>query len=540
MSRFEGGINGPRAITQEWVDDQGLPDGPTLGRGTVEAVRALEAAAQAEVRDGVEADTTARYVLDFIAEQDRVGSNGHELVEALGRPTHEAKAILAALPACSVHGAVEAILQTGSERQATYLQVALDKYAKLVNGGVPDRRDPDGARKPADPEDIRTGLWRDIVNISMVGTPEGAALTLARRWTKAAAQAHNEEEFDSRIYNLPNTYGYHSYIFPPRDEMRIANGRGSYFIIAEPKPRPGTTGYTFPELAKLYPQVKARLGRAHPKADDANLEHKAVLELAHIITKSTEYNDPTRGEKSPYRSRFAEQLAWAQLGSDVQRQLRGMRRRIMGVDLSNIGRFIGKSGNNRYRPAWRQVDAMAKLASPDNPGPARDYLARTQPEATIDHLDDAAVLERFTAVHDQLKGKYERGMSLAEKALALHFRYDSHEEASPVDWINDASFGLIKRTYRALSRGVSEETALAYAVAEDTFAGATITRDLVEACRGLSMDDLDRIDSLEKYRREHQLSVDPVTVINLAIQAEYNDARDALPALEAAARPPKP
>jgi len=67
-------------------------------------------------------------------------------------------------------------------------------------------------------------------------------------------------------------------------------------------------------------------------------------------------------------------MAWARLGDQVQRQFRGMRQKIIGIDLHNIGRFIGKSGDNPYEREWRKVEKIANRVSPDNVDPAREYL----------------------------------------------------------------------------------------------------------------------------------------------------------------------
>ena len=77
---------------------------------------------------------------------------------------------------------------------------------------------------------------------------------------------------------------------------------------------------------------------------DEDVEHIAVRRAARLFADSAAYNVTDRGPNSPYISSFHESVAWAQLGSEVQKQLRGMRQKIMGSDLHNIERFIGKSG----------------------------------------------------------------------------------------------------------------------------------------------------------------------------------------------------
>src|SRR5690606_31025227 len=55
-----------------------------------------------------------------------------------------------------------------------------------------------------------------------------------------------------------------------------------------------------------------------------------------------------------------EAIAWARLDGPVQKQLQGMRQKIEGVDLRNIKRFIGKSGETKKGKGKRTIYGKIK------------------------------------------------------------------------------------------------------------------------------------------------------------------------------------
>lgn len=101
-----------------------------------------------------------------------------------------------------------------------------------------------------------------------------------------------------------------------------------------------------------YRKIAEGTVKRRPDLDGEDLEYRAVRDAARIFATSMEYNDISRGPKSPYISSFHESVAWAQLGYPVKAQLRGMRQKIYGVDLHNIGRFLGRSGLNSIRASY--------------------------------------------------------------------------------------------------------------------------------------------------------------------------------------------
>lgn len=541
---------------EQEIKDHDLEHILGLGRGILDVERLSE---QSESHQDEE--HAVRTTLSFVRELDETGSNSTKLVEALTVDRPSSEEILDGLKSCSVSGAVNTLLDLGTDSQREYLIKRLEKYAELIemgifvdeivqNGGYVEEK-----TQPASSKDIRTGLWRDVVFASMIGSPELGALTIARnRMKRLAAEKEGEDSsaLQANTYNLPNIRGYHSYIFPSYNEKRF-KWEDVQNIELPPEFINAEVGYAFPELAKTYEQVLRRVERSHPGSDEGELEHKAVLELARIIEKSAEYNDPYRGQGSPYRSDFAEQIAWAQLGEQVQRQLRGMRQKIIDVKLDKIGRFIGKSGDNSYEKKWRMIEQYAETVSSDDVSSARNYflvvaqkeiekqykllgsesaeVIIAQGSASIDiikQMSDEDIMARFSEERSRLAKKRNNHMSLAQKAIILHFMDKSENGEILIDWINDAPFGLINRTYNMMTKGVSKETAFAYAVAEHNFPGEALTHDLIDACRGVTSETLEKTRELSQRLKETSLSIGLEDRLMLGRVSNRYDAQDVL------------
>lgn len=544
---------------QQEIRDHDLDHILGFGRGVISAERLSE-----HLEWAADEQLWARTTLEFIRDLDTVGSNGNELVDALSNETTATVDILEGLEKCSVHGAVNALLNVGTSSQYQYITRRLEKYADYVSSGIPfsvaEYVPGEGNISrtqliPAEPQDIRTGLWRDVVFASMIGTPELGALTIAHNRMRDAADMKDENSraIRSAMYHLPVIRGHDSAIFPPTTKERRVQYRDGEYTTLPAESIDGCVGYALPELAKTYQQILGRVERRNPELDDSEREHKAVLELARLVEKSTEYNPAGRTGDSPYLSGLAEQLAWAQLGEQIQRQLRGMRQKIMGIDLHNIGRFIGKSGDNPYEQERRRIEEISGSVSPDHVGPARDYfLSRAQKEIerqykrlgkeaattillqgsanidTIRQMSDEEILVRFSDERLKLEQKRNKHMSLAQKALVLHFTDRPENGESPIDWINSVSFGLINQTHTMLTRGVSKETAFAYAIARHTFPEETLTHELVDACRGVTKETLARTRVLDQKLFEANVSMRAEDKILLGrLSGRYN-AQDVL------------
>jgi hypothetical protein len=96
--------------------------------------------------------------------------------------------------------------------------------------------------------------------------------------------------------------------------------------------------------------------------------------------------------------------------------------------------------------------------------------------------------------------RYEKRKSLAQKALDLHFAFNHTPDeesrtnkplAGVVDWINYASFGVIKHCHKMRRQGIKEEAIIEYALADTVTGSRGFTRedlktvhDLTEKAKG--------------------------------------------------------
>jgi len=236
---------------------------------------------------------------------------------------------------------------SATEAPFRYLENRLDFYQKFIQGKAIIRQtesewDPKKDEyiqvekkyqidaSSASPETVRLGLLRDIEFAAMIGSPElGIYKIVSKRLNeKGVSNAH-----------MPELKGYHSYIHE------------------------GSIGYAYPFLRKLYEkarkQVDKRIG--DKKIDEQVVEHRSVILASNWLEEAMNYNDPWRGSESPYVGSLDEAIAWGQLGFQIKKQLLGMRRKIQGIDLHNIGRFIGKAGDNRYGYEKKRLDKEVEL-----------------------------------------------------------------------------------------------------------------------------------------------------------------------------------
>ena len=203
----------------------------------------------------------------------------------------------------------------------------------------------------ANPHDISLGLERASLRSAMIGTPEYGAYKMALDF------AHSWDY--SITSDFPEIKGYWSGIYKNGNGSSIGDWR---LIIDE------------------YQKIAEGTAKRRPELQGTDLEYRAVRDAAWIFATSMEYNGTGRGPESPYVSSFHESVAWAQLGQPVRAQLRGMRQKIEGVDLHNIGRFLGRSGLNSVRSSYeseksRLLADVQNLAELENDGD-KDGLER--------------------------------------------------------------------------------------------------------------------------------------------------------------------
>lgn len=312
----------------------------------------------------------------------------------------------------------------------------------------------------ADRYSILLGLNRASLRSAMIGTPEYGAYKMAMDIV--------EDRDWSITSDFPEISGYWSGI--------TSTSIGSWKTIIDE-----------------YGKIADKVARRNPDIDEENLEYITVRKAARIFADSMEYNDASRGPKSPYVSSFHESVAWAQLGYGVQRQLRGMRQRIMNSNLHNIERFIGKSGcsqkcssfksersrlGNRVKyinglsedgkqeflakenafeikkqEEWRKEEVerikhkYEKLISKTRNEERRATYASRQEEEIqrvvadtserIEYFESRALDGLFSDINERrelLSHRIEKRKSLAEKAIELHFKLGDGYKG---EWSND-------------------------------------------------------------------------------------------------------
>lgn len=326
------------------------------------------------------------------------------------------------LTTMNIYDVVDVILAQKNKGSA-YLLKRLAHYFSLRKNS---ERDPESGISP---ESIATGILRDAMYAEMLGTPELGALLLARKKIRKTLD-HIESENRMRkhrpfILGVPPTHG---------TESGIAYGHASI-------------GY-YPIIRKIYEDA-SRVAAKNPRVETTReaIEHAGVLLASDWYVKASEYNDPWRSMRSPYYGSFQEAIDWAQLGGKVRNQLRGMRQKIRGVDLREIGRFKGVSGESR-KLSIRKRAILEDLESFqgmywDN-DTRREAVARKNKEeiaheTTLYHrelykLDTALHNKRIATRQIQLSDEEERFQleSIEEdhqrKAHALHERYHARVE----------------------------------------------------------------------------------------------------------------
>lgn len=454
--------------------------------------------------------------------------------------------------------AVEAVKKIDPEGYARELMPRIEFYANLAAGkAMQTLENWDGSIEEvpiegADRESISLGLLRDVLWTAMRGTPERGVFILANKTI--------EEKGLSDVHMIL-VKGYHSGI-----------DFGEH----------GTLDHSYRKLSKIYNEALQRVRRRRDVKDIApeQIEHKAVRLASDWLAEAMDYNDPNRGPESPYVGSLDEAIAWARLEGPAKWQFQGMRRKIMEVDLHNIKRFIGKSGENKFHVQARRLkreleyfnSASDKLGltaeynqreieylqndhEKDRQELIRrhekakqeileaDFLSDGEREDQINQLEDRYAQELdmleqdFTRessriasrnveqVESDLKVKLEEvnekareNASLAEKAIFLHFKLRDFENSdyNTIDWINDAPFGLINWTYNALRRGVSPDTAFGYARAAYLFPEATISKNIIRLAQTIDTDLIRNIREIGKINQQLGIESDPETSLALA------------------------
>jgi hypothetical protein len=335
---FEQSMNSKEHIQSE-LEDSGISH-PSEWR------KALDLETPLEGEEGMESDHRSfEKLLAYLDGEKKISEK--EKIEKFSQ-TQDSIERLEVLRSMSLGDAIASIRDySATEGPYLYLANRLDFYQKFIQGKATRRQTesewdskkgeyiqvekeyPIDASN-ASPETVRLGLLRDIEFAAMIGTPELGIYKVVDKRLK--------EKKISKTH-MPELKGYYSGIHE------------------------GSIGYAYPVLRKLYEKarkhVEGRMG--DKKAEEQVIEHRSVILASNWLEEAMNYNNPNRGPASPYVGSLDEAIAWGRLGPQVKKQLLGMRRKIQGVDLHNIERFVGKSGDDKYDPERKRLFGQIKF-----------------------------------------------------------------------------------------------------------------------------------------------------------------------------------
>ncbi|MDD4469128.1 MAG: hypothetical protein PHR29_04215 [Acholeplasmataceae bacterium] len=335
---FEQSMN-PKEHIQSELEDAGISH-PSEWR------KALDLETPLEGEEGMESDRRSfEKLLSYLDGEKKISEK--EKIEKFST-TQDSIERLEVLRSMSLGDAIVSIRDySATEGPYRYLANRLDFYQKFIQGKATKRQTeseydqkkgeyvqvekeyPIDASN-ASPETVRLGLLRDVEFAAMIGTPELGIYKVVDKRLK--------EKKISKTH-MPELKGYHSGIHE------------------------GSIGYAYPVLRKLYEKarkhVEGRMG--DKKAEEQVIEHRSVILASNWLEEAMNYNNPGRGPESPYVGSLDEAIAWGRLGPQVKKQLLGMRRKIQGVDLHNIERFVGKSGDDKYDPERKRLFGQIKF-----------------------------------------------------------------------------------------------------------------------------------------------------------------------------------
>ena len=288
------------------------------------------------------------------------------------------------------------------QRAVDYVTKRLPAYEKLVSTF-------EGYGVDEFIQGIRHGLRRDIAFAFMIGSPELGAYTIAKKRLSDANVAS--------VRALPPLKGAGTGIHDGYDSIG-----------------------TYAALFDVYANALHVVAQKRGAPEDANAaEHKAVLLMSQWLVKAMEYSPVGRGDGSPYVAPLEEAVAWARLGESVQRQLRGMRHRIGDVNLRNIGRFIGRSGDSRYQREAQTLKRHISLVE----NPALSEHSRSEITERYNKRDLAAHLKRCALEEQKVTRRFERSEKLRQ---SLELPADENElQSKAAITSRDRALGEVER-----------------------------------------------------------------------------------------------
>jgi len=270
-------------------------------------------------------------------------------------------------------------------RASKYFLNRLNHYNNLLEFGVENEY---GNLVSINIKDVKTGLLRDAALALMMGTPEMAITKIAKK------------KVGNPVLNLRPGFKY------PDTFEEGENDDESW--LNEKIRNQNLKAHAYADVNNLYKDALKIVQGKYKDFSAQQLEHKVVLLAADWLAESAKYN-PNRGPGSPYVGSFEESIAWARLGDQVKKQLRGARQKIMGIDFHNIQRFIGRSGDNKYEKDKKEIDEYVGYLEY-----AFDDLKENSKSGKIQQINQVAVdnlHDKYQFDFDVLMEKYRKNVA---------------------------------------------------------------------------------------------------------------------------------
>lgn len=328
--------------------------------------------------------------------------------------------------------AIECIKNYGESPQAIeFLTKRLDFYEKMVNGTATrtsheqEYDSKTGQYKDVIKEypinsdisqdNIRLGVLRDLMQSAMIGTPEMGALKITNKRIR-------EKENNSNYKSFATLKGYNSGIF----DGNWGNGSESNLGI-------------YPVLIHAYENAKKQVESTIKKFDldtpKERLEHKAVLKMSDwLIDIYDNYTKSLYYSNEPSRTDPKEALAWAQLGSKIRERMLKMRKKLPdhALNFSNVERFIGKCGDNKYEGERKRLHGQIKFIKEGDDIQAKEQFVAKENEFSLAKQEAYHSKEsvRLTAKFEKSKSEIEKlDLPNEEKKLQLESVTSRFEKA---------------------------------------------------------------------------------------------------------------
>lgn len=257
--------------------------------------------------------------------------------------------------------------------------------------------------------------------------------------------------------------------------------------------------YFLYERAEERAKKACEVSGACAKEDLAELTEKYAVEL---LSLSATYQTHDSLE-------CAEAANWACL-TRIEREYIKLDRRIRsGVDLKGIGRFISD-----------KEDSM----------PSEQMLALRRKERKLDKKTwdvDVVELAKVRAQIRALQADYDNNKSLCETAIDLQLYaedayvreqedYDRYYSASPLNWISDVPFGVIRSAQQAIAEGGDVKAVLSEAAIRHFLQPTELTEELKERAAGFRKYEYTRIESVRKILERHAVVCGDIDLIEIS------------------------